>query len=299
MNDSVCSGRSRFVHSLFLSRETELLRYDSGRTEMETFAYSSKRKKYPGIAHNGLFSRSLKRRKILRLLSRALGEAENLLPEMSRREWCLDKFSTKRYTDATVLKRTNSETRWCWRKKKITAFYSISRGERRAASLGGVYRRATLKRRARSENVCFTHKHRLSPITLMAFLIAVGEFRSWCNLNFPVPAHDISVIFHLCVIVWKLRRVMPRFRSGCSRLITIFCPAQNWSAWFPPHMRAGLNRHLRHGMSHNRREIDMSRKIACRNTFQNSIFQHFNAIVFLTKISNFAKVYFKLNDTHR
>lgn len=180
-------------------------------------------------SHNGLFSRSLKRWKIFRLRAPRLGVFGEFIfkSEIARaNERYLDRFSTSGDNDGSVESRA-----WGAKgRKKVTILFNImsivrSYANRLRAEMLSV-RAATLERRdTRSENVCLgTYEH--LRITLMAFLIAVGEFRSWCNLNFPVPAPDISVIFHLCVIVWKVRRVMQRFRSHWFRLITVFCPAQ-------------------------------------------------------------------------
>lgn len=128
------------------------------------------------VLHNGLFSQSLKRRKIFRLFSSvhatpARRDGEFIFESGRADEQYHDKFSTSGISTA-VSNRARSG------KKKKLPFYSISRKklpravrERARLSVYG----ATLERRAIGKRL-LTHEHRR--ITLMAFLIAVGEFRS-------------------------------------------------------------------------------------------------------------------------
>lgn len=151
-----------------ISREIELLRYIPTELKWKLFCVQLEGGNTP-VPHNGLFSRSLKRRKILRLLSRAL-RAHNARrergiysrTEVSRCEWCLDKFSTKRYTDTTVvLKRASETPSRCKGKKKNYHFIQYRvRNSRLARENGGAYRRTT--RRDAIGKRLLTHEHRLS-----------------------------------------------------------------------------------------------------------------------------------------
>jgi len=80
------------------------------------------------VPHNGLFSRSLKRRKILRLLFSEERWIYSRRTEMSRCEWCLDKFSTKRYTDGDggAEARLGNLGPDAGRRKKITVLFNIA-----------------------------------------------------------------------------------------------------------------------------------------------------------------------------
>lgn len=221
-----------------ISREIELLRYIPAEPKWKLFRVSARRKKYSSTARTqwsifAIVKETENSQAAFASSPRTSSEKRRIYSrtEMSRCEWCLDKFSTKRYTDATVVLKRASETLGVEKKKNYRFIQYLSRKNSRRAvrseAFIGERRDATRRLNdARDRKTFALHTNIAFRITLMAFLIAVGEFRSWCNLNFPVPALDISVIFHLCVIVWKVRRVMRRFRSGCSRLITVFCPVQ-------------------------------------------------------------------------
>lgn len=258
-----------------ISREIELLRYIPAEPKWKLFRVSARRKKYSSTARTqwsifAIVKETENSQAAFASSPRTSSEKRRIYSrtEMSRCEWCLDKFSTKRYTDATVVLKRASETLGV-EKKKITVLFNISRvrtrGEpfaRRRLSASD----ATLKRRARSENVCFTHEHRLS-----------YHFNGILNSRKRVPKLMQSQFPGSCA--WYISDFLPlRYRLESSpshaavpeRLLSPnnrLLPSANWSARvrFPSHACEIKPYDFIHDMSHNRWEIDMSRKIICHN----------------------------------